>query len=53
VPVSDQAIAQNVTSLDVVVVFDKSGSMQFDTNCYGCYETLATATPLVRPGLRL
>ncbi len=38
VPVSDSAIAQNVTSLDVAVVFDISGSMQYDTICHGCYE---------------
>lgn len=38
VPVSDVAVAQNVSSLDVTVVFDVSGSMQFDTICFGCYE---------------
>ncbi|HEX9925899.1 MAG TPA: Tad domain-containing protein [Anaerolineae bacterium] len=38
VPVSDIAIAQTVDNLDVSVVFDVSGSMQFDTICYGCYE---------------
>lgn len=37
VPVTDNAIAQNVTSLDVAVVFDRSGSMEFDTICYGCW----------------
>jgi len=38
VPVSDISIAQTVDNLDVSVVFDVSGSMQFDTICYGCYE---------------
>ena len=38
VPVSDFSIAQNVTSLDVTVVFDVSGSMAFDTICHGCYD---------------
>lgn len=38
VPVWDEAIAQNITNLDVAIVFDISGSMQFDTVCYGCYE---------------
>ncbi|MBN1994740.1 MAG: VWA domain-containing protein [Anaerolineae bacterium] len=44
VPVSDEAIAQNVTNLDVAVVFDMSGSMQFDTNCFGCYEPYGEGT---------
>jgi hypothetical protein len=43
-PVSDESIAQNVTSLDVVVVFDMSGSMQFDTNGYGFYEPYGDGT---------
>jgi uncharacterized repeat protein (TIGR01451 family) len=33
-----------MTGLDVVVVFDMSGSMQFDTNCYGCYEPYGDGT---------
>lgn len=37
VRVTDNAIAQNVTSLDVAVVFDRSGSMEFDTICYNCW----------------
>ncbi len=44
VPVWDEAIAQNVTNLDVAVVFDMSGSMQFDTICYGCYEPFGDGT---------
>jgi len=38
VPVSAYAEAENVSTVDVVVVFDRSGSMEFDTICYGCYE---------------
>lgn len=38
VPVSSQAVAENVQNLDVSVVIDRSGSMEFDTICYGCWE---------------
>ncbi len=38
VPVKDHAIAQNVDSIDAVVVLDRSGSMEFDPVCYGCWE---------------
>jgi hypothetical protein len=38
VPVSDQAVGENVTNLDIVVVFDVSGSMNFETTCFGCWE---------------
>jgi hypothetical protein len=31
------AVAENINNLDVVIVFDKSGSMEFDTLCYGCW----------------
>jgi hypothetical protein len=37
VPVMDWAVAQNVTDLDVVVVFDISGSMEYSTICYDCW----------------
>jgi hypothetical protein len=37
VPASDSAIAQNITNLDIAVVFDHSGSMQADTICYDCW----------------
>ncbi len=37
VRVSEEAIAENVTSLDVMVVFDVSGSMEFQTACAGCW----------------
>lgn len=39
----DHAVAQNMDNLDVVVVFDRSGSMKFDPVCYNCYERTATA----------
>jgi Flp pilus assembly protein TadG len=38
VPAQDTAIAQNITNLDIVVVFDRSGSMQGDTICYQCWQ---------------
>lgn len=41
VPVSDQAVGENVTNLDVVVVFDVSGSMDFETTCFGCWNEVA------------
>jgi hypothetical protein len=31
------AVAENINNLDVVIVFDQSGSMEFDTLCYGCW----------------
>jgi Flp pilus assembly protein TadG len=37
VPAQDSAAAQNITNLDVVVVFDNSGSMEGDTICYKCW----------------
>ncbi|MEM7030264.1 MAG: vWA domain-containing protein [Chloroflexota bacterium] len=37
VDVFENGTAQNVDSLDVAIVFDKSGSMEFDTRCYGCW----------------
>jgi Flp pilus assembly protein TadG len=37
VTVSDEATAQTATSLDVVVVLDTTGSMEYDTICYGCW----------------
>ncbi len=38
VDVPGRAVAENVQDLDVVVVLDRSGSMEFDTICYGCWE---------------
>jgi hypothetical protein len=43
VPVSAQAVAENVSNVDVAIVYDRSGSMEFDTRCYGCYEAYAPA----------
>ena len=37
VEVLGRAIAENINHLDVVLIFDKSGSMEFDTLCYGCW----------------
>lgn len=37
VPAQDSAIAQNITNLDIALVFDNSGSMQGDTICYNCW----------------
>jgi len=31
-------VAQNIDKLDVAVVLDRSGSMEFDPVCYGCWE---------------
>jgi hypothetical protein len=38
VAVGDVAVAQNVSSLDVAVVMDRTGSMDFDTICFNCYQ---------------
>ena len=38
VPVTYHAVAQNLDSIDAVVVLDRSGSMEFDPVCYGCWE---------------
>ncbi len=35
--VSGRAVGENVNNLDVALVFDVSGSMEFDTLCYGCW----------------
>ncbi|HXV99787.1 MAG TPA: pilus assembly protein TadG-related protein, partial [Anaerolineae bacterium] len=37
VPVQDEATAENLTSLDVMVVFDISGSMEDQTICHDCW----------------
>ncbi len=39
--VQASATAENVNNLDVVLVFDRSGSMEFDTLCYGCWQRQA------------
>jgi hypothetical protein len=37
VPVQDEAIAENLTNLDIIVVFDVSGSMEDQTICHDCW----------------
>jgi hypothetical protein len=37
VQVGDEAVAQNSSNLDVVIVMDRTGSMQFDTICFDCW----------------
>lgn len=37
VPVQGVAVGENINQLDIVLVFDNSGSMEFDTICYGCW----------------
>jgi len=37
-PVEASAEAESINNLDVVIVYDKSGSMEYDTLCYGCWE---------------
>ena len=39
------AVAENINNLDVVIVFDRSGSMEFDTLCYGCWNETADEYP--------
>jgi hypothetical protein len=45
VPVQDDAVAQNVTDLDVTVVFDISGSMEFFTVCTDCWVRTGPTNP--------
>ncbi len=37
-PVEDTAEAENISNIDTVIVYDKSGSMEYDTLCYGCWD---------------
>jgi Flp pilus assembly protein TadG len=37
-PVAASATAENIDNLDIAIVYDRSGSMQEDTRCYGCWE---------------
>ncbi len=37
IPVNGSATAENINNLDIVLVYDRSGSMEFDTLCYGCW----------------
>lgn len=43
-PAYASATAENINNLDIAIVFDRSGSMEFDTLCYGCWEP-ATGVP--------
>ena len=45
VDVAESGIAQNIDSLDVAVAVDVSGSMEFDSTCYGCWERDPSITP--------
>jgi Flp pilus assembly protein TadG len=38
VPIGASATAENIEDLDIVIVYDRSGSMQEDTRCYGCWD---------------
>jgi hypothetical protein len=38
VSVEATAEAENISNIDTVIVYDQSGSMEFDTLCYGCWE---------------
>ncbi|MGC9399006.1 MAG: VWA domain-containing protein [Anaerolineae bacterium] len=37
IPIMGRAVAENINNIDVAIVFDRSGSMEFDTLCYGCW----------------
>jgi hypothetical protein len=37
VPVEATAEAENISHLDIAIVYDRSGSMEYDTVCYGCW----------------
>jgi hypothetical protein len=43
VPVEATAQAENINNIDTVIVYDRSGSMQFDTLCFGCWEPVEDA----------
>ena len=45
VPVRASAEAENISNIDTVIVYDKSGSMEYDTLCYGCWEQSADQYP--------
>ncbi len=45
IPVAAKAEAENISNIDTVIVYDKSGSMEFDTLCYGCWEQSADPYP--------
>ncbi len=37
-PAEATATAENISNIDTVIVYDESGSMEYDTLCYGCWE---------------
>jgi len=41
VSVETSAEAEHVSDVDIVIVYDKSGSMEYDTLCYGCWEPIS------------
>jgi hypothetical protein len=45
VPVGASATAENIEDLDIAIVYDRSGSMQEDTRCYGCWEADENGEP--------
>jgi len=44
-PVQATAEAENISNIDTVLVYDKSGSMEYDTLCYGCWERSSDPYP--------
>jgi Flp pilus assembly protein TadG len=44
VPIAANATAENIENLDIALVYDRSGSMQEDTRCYGCWDESTGAT---------
>ncbi|MFZ5917088.1 MAG: pilus assembly protein TadG-related protein [Chloroflexota bacterium] len=44
-PVNWRAVAENVNNLDITLVLDRSGSMQEDTICFGCYDPAGSVYP--------
>jgi hypothetical protein len=44
VAVNGRAVGENINNLDVALVFDISGSMEFDTLCYGCWTPVSGQT---------
>jgi Flp pilus assembly protein TadG len=47
IPVGASATAENIENLDIALVYDRSGSMQEDTRCYGCWvKSTGVAYPL-------
>jgi hypothetical protein len=41
ISVNGRAVGENINNLDVTLVFDVSGSMEFDTLCYGCWTPIS------------